>query len=160
MSDNSNKVSFEQLGSNIDAFFSKVETRINDAIPQAYAVKSAIVNAPVRMKSGIDVDLWETENAFKIVCDLPGATKENVQVKLLSPTSIVIKETLEEANGEEINEKVTYHFKERKNELRERTIVLPAAVASDGAKATFSNGVMEITLMKKESGAATDISIE
>jgi len=156
MTDNTNKMSFEQLGSNIDAFFSKVETRFNDTIPQAYAVKSAIVNTPSRMKSGIDVDLGETDKTFVITCDVPGADKENVQVKLLSPTTLLIKAKIEETEKEGI----TYHYKERKVESRERTIVLPAEVTSDGAKATFLNGIIEITLNKIETGEGTDISIE
>jgi len=158
MNGNSNKQTFEQLGSSLDAFFSKIETRVNDTIPPVNTVKSTIFNTPARIKSDLAINLAETDTTFIITCDIPGIEKSQIQVKLLSQTSLNIKINVDKNKIEEEN--VTYILKERKDEPRERTIILPSSVSPEDAKATFNNGVMEIILTKAQKEEATEISIE
>jgi len=154
----SNKQTFEQLGSNLDAFFSKIETRVNDTIPPANSVKSTIFNTPSRIKSELAINLAETDTTFIVTCDIPGIDKSQIQVKLLSQTALNIKINVEKKEVEE--EKVTYILKERKDESRERTVILPLPVSPEDAKARFNNGVMEVILNKAQKEDAKEIEIE
>ena len=149
-------ISFEQIGSGIDRFLSKLEEHYREAVPSATSLKSTIINAPLRMKGNFPTDLAETEDAFIVTCEMPGIEKDNIQIKLINSNTITVKATITDIHYEER----TYLFAERGHESKERTIVLPSEVTADNVKATFRNGVIEITLPKVKTECETDISIE
>ncbi|MDU9376032.1 hypothetical protein McpSp1_06190 [Methanocorpusculaceae archaeon Sp1] len=153
--------SFSSLGGEIDSLFAEMEARATALMNQ-----SGAANLPTAVKSGnlcvfgndFHVDLCENENEIIIVTDLPGIEKEDITVRLLNPETLLIK-TEQRAEIEETDDAGTYHLRERKMGSMQRTIHLPSEVLADCAKASFKNGVMEITLQKKpaEEGVAIDI---
>lgn len=153
--------SFTSLGSELDSLFSEMETRACALMNQ-----SGASTLPAAVKSGnysvfgsdFHVDLCENENEIIVITDLPGVEKEAISVKLLGPETLMIK-TEQQSEMEEGTEG-TYHLRERKLGSMQRNIHLPAAVKSEGAKASFKNGVMEITLQKEKAENGISIDIE
>ncbi|MDO5845292.1 MAG: Hsp20/alpha crystallin family protein [Methanocorpusculum sp.] len=148
--------SFSSIGSEIDALFSEMEARAAECIPQSRSIKTAVKNAVPRITGNFHVDMCETENEIIIVCDLPGVEKSDVSIRLINPTTLVIKTDI-------ITESITngtYHLQERRAESGQRTIILPAKVNPEEAKASFRNGIMEITLPKAEPEEGIKIAVE
>lgn len=153
---------FTSLGSELDSLFAEMEARASALMNQ-----SGVSALPAAVKSGnycmfgsdFHVDLCENENEIIVVTDLPGIAKENISVKLLNPETLLIR-TEQQMQAEEEGAEGTYHLRERKLGSMQRSIHLPAAVKSEGAKASFKNGVMEITLQKDTAEEGTSIDIE
>ena len=153
---------FTSLGSELDSLFAEMEARATSLMNQSWA--SAL---PAAVKSGkycifgsdFHVDLCENENEIIVVTDLPGIAKENISVKLLNPETLLIR-TEQQMQAEEERAEGTYHLRERKLGSMQRSIHLPVAVKPEGAKASFKNGVMEITLLKDTAEEGTSIDIE
>ena len=92
------------------------------------------------------VDVSETNNEYHVHAELPGMTKENVDIQL-SNNNLVIKGHKE--NQTEVNDK-NYHRMERSYGTFQRTIPFTSEINPEGVKATFKNGVLEIDLAKTE----------
>ena len=146
---------FGSIGSDIDEFFSEMEQRLNT---NSDSIKSAVKNVVPRITGDFHVDLCETDSSIIVTCDLPGIEKEDISVKLLNDNTLQIK-TKYESDDTKTDEAGTYHMRERRNGAGQRTIRLPADVAKEGVKASFKNGIMEITLPKvvKEDGVIINI---
>lgn len=90
------------------------------------------------------LDVSETEQAVKIVADLPGLEKQDI--------NIALEDDLLTISGERKEEKEekgkTFHTIERRSGSFFRSIRLPAEVDKKTVDATFSNGVLSITLPK------------
>lgn len=148
--------SFETLGSTLDSFISDVESRAASAVPKPAYLKTTVRNAVPRISGNFCVDLTETEDALVLTCDLPGCTKSDVSVKLISPTALLIQTAV---SSETVSSGV-YHLRERRAAAGKRTILLPEEVTADGAKAVFRNGVLELVLMKVKPEEGEEITIE
>ena len=100
-------------------------------------------------------DVYETENALVVKADLPGLTKKDVSVK--------VKGNNLEINGEKKSEKEekkrNYHVSERYYGKFYRSFVLPDYVDKSKVSATFENGVLEVSIPKKEEEKAIDVEV-
>ena len=98
---------------------------------------------PFKMPS---VDVEDMGKEFRLTADLPGFNKEDVNIEV-GEDSILIhaKKSLSE---EEKNK--NYIRQERAAQTFYRRVQLPEKVRSDDAKASLKNGILEITLPKKE----------
>jgi len=90
------------------------------------------------------VEVYETPQEVVVRVELPGVSKENVDVTVRDNYLVVKAEKKEEI--EEDREHL--HVSERIYGKFERVVPLPADVDPEGAKATFQNGVLEIRLPK------------
>jgi HSP20 family protein len=102
-----------------------------------------------RMQTDLDlplpnVDVSETDNEVEIVAELPGMKQDDVEV-LISDGAIAIR-------GEKQDEKEQrdrgYLVRERTFGQFERVVPLPDGVDLDAAKASFSNGVLRVSIPK------------
>lgn len=173
--------SFETLGSQIDHLISEFGEYASNHIPEGDDVKNSIRTVIPKLPGDLSVDLAETETEFIVTCDLPGAEKENVIIKLQNPTTLYIKADMRAAvaEGDAAAEEVpaaddaaaadgpivterteVYHLRERRVRSRERTLHLPSGVTAEGAKATFKNGIMELILPKITLKEGVEITIE
>jgi len=102
------------------------------------------------------VDVQETEKAYLIEAELPGIKKEEVDLQL-DDNRLAISVNREEKNEEENR---NYIHKERRVSSMQRRIYL-ADAASDDVKAELTNGVLKISVPKKEQvETRTKISID
>ena len=100
-------------------------------------------------------DLIETGDTIRIVCDLPGTKKENIEVQLTTENTLMIRgeRAFEEREGSR------YHRMERFYGNFTRTFVLPASVNPDMINATFKDGVLEVVIPKSEAAKSRKITI-
>jgi len=98
--------------------------------------------SPTRMP---DIDVIDLGTEIHLVADLPGVKKEDINIEL-TPDIIDI-EAEPQAAAE--HEQQPYACRERGCAYKRR-INLPASVIPEKAKARFNNGVLEITMPRKE----------
>ncbi|WP_457639811.1 Hsp20/alpha crystallin family protein [Persephonella sp.] len=90
------------------------------------------------------VDIYEKDNKLVIEAEIPGAKKEDVEVKI-KDNAVVIKG---EVKREEEEKDKTYYRSERFYGVFERVIPLPVEVKVEEAKASFENGILKIEIPK------------
>ena len=97
-------------------------------------------------RGGFDVDLAEYDDELVVVADLPGYEKSEIDVTVQEGRlTITARRSAERDEG---SEEGAYLRRERRSQSARRTVSLPAEVREDDASATYSNGVLTITLPK------------
>lgn len=104
------------------------------------------------------VDVKESKVAYALKFDLPGVGKDQVKIDLHDNTLTVSGERREERKEDD---------KEKKTHLAEvfygsfsRTFTFPEAVDAERAEAKFENGVLALTIPKKETTMRRQITIK
>ncbi|HSV49026.1 MAG TPA: Hsp20/alpha crystallin family protein, partial [Candidatus Acidoferrales bacterium] len=92
------------------------------------------------------VDIEDQGKNYRLMVDLPGFKKEDVQVEL-EEDSVTIN-AKRSASEEEKNKNYVRH--ERSSQTYYRKINLPELIRSDQANAKLNNGILDISLPKKE----------
>ena len=108
-----------------------------------------------RAMSSIPVDVRDRGDALVVTADLPGFEKDDIDVTLADRTLRI--EAEQEAETSEDGEFIR---RERRHKSASRAVRLPEAVAEDGIEATYSNGVLTVTLPKRDAEGGTRIDIE
>lgn len=93
-------------------------------------------------------DVKESDNAFELTMDLPGYTKDNVKAEL-KKGYLVITATREQENND-CEEGCKYVCKERYYGSATRSFYVGKDVTEEDIKARFDNGILKITVPKKE----------
>jgi HSP20 family protein len=107
---------------------------------------------------GLNVDLVDLEEAFEVTADLPGFGTEDIEVELLDDQLRIRAERDQETETEEAGR---YIRRERRERTVDRRVRLPEPVAEEEVEASFTNGVLTVTLPKAETAADThSIDIE
>jgi HSP20 family protein len=83
---------------------------------------------------------------FRVAVDLPGFSKEDVNIEV-GETSIMIHAKKSE---EEEEKQKNYVRRERMARTFYRRLELPEKIKADDSKASLNNGILEIVLPKKE----------
>jgi len=102
------------------------------------------------------VDVIEKDNNVIVRAEIPGIDKDNVDVTL-DGNNLTIKGKSKHESKEAAEE---YHRSEISTGSFSRTLTMPADVDSENVKATFTNGLLEITLPKIENRKRNKISID
>ncbi|MBM3124736.1 MAG: Hsp20/alpha crystallin family protein [Chloroflexi bacterium] len=102
------------------------------------------------------VDMYQTDNEVVVRAALPGIKPDEVQINV---TGEVLHLKGEVKQKDEVKEK-SYHIREQRWGMFERSIVLPSDVIADKAKAEFENGVLTITLPKAEEAKPKTITVK
>jgi HSP20 family protein len=102
------------------------------------------------------VDVIEDDDKVVVKAELPGLTDKDVDISVVDNTLTIKGEKKQE---EEKKEK-GYHRLERSYGMFQRSIMLPASVTSEKAKASFKNGVLEIELPKQEEAKPKQIKVK
>ncbi len=105
----------------------------------------------------IKMDVKEEDKAYTIHAEVPGAKKEDIHVTVEGDTVTVSAEVKRE---EERKEGETVVHSERYYGKVSRRFTLGQALDDAGAKARFENGVLELTLPKKEVAAVRRLTVE
>ena len=100
----------------------------------------------------MDLDLVENDSSFSIHADLPGVSKDDVEVNIEEGilTISAHKENRHEENTD------TVHYMERSYGMYQRSIRLPKNVKPASVSATVQDGVLEVTLPKEGSLPAAE----
>ena len=103
-----------------------------------------------------DVDVYETEGSYVLKADLPGMNKEDIKIDV-NDNTLTFKG---EKKLEEKTEKDSYVRVERSYGAFTRSFTLSDNVDAENIQASYTNGVLEITLAKKEEAKPKEINIE
>jgi HSP20 family protein len=101
------------------------------------------------------VDIYETDEAFVLKAELPGFSKEDLQIELHDNRLTLRGERKHETEAKEEQ----YHRRERAYGRFERAFWLPTPVDADKIQATFKDGVLELKLPKSEAAKPKRIAI-
>jgi len=101
-------------------------------------------------------DLVETDTAYRIDLDVPGMTKEDININLQNNTLTVrgTRSTERKKEGEE------YVRVERAMGNFHRTFTLPETVDADSIEAKYDNGVLRIHVPKTAGSTRKQIEIQ
>ncbi len=103
------------------------------------------------------INVSETDKAFEVQAELPGVNKEDVKVAIEHQRVTIEAESTheqEQRKGENLL------YTERSASKFMRSFVLPVDVDEASAEARMENGVLTLTLPKKQGNAATRIAIQ
>ncbi|MCI0513228.1 Hsp20/alpha crystallin family protein [candidate division KSB1 bacterium] len=101
-------------------------------------------------------DIVENVDNYEINLELPGIQREDVKINLVENTLTVRGE---KKQTEKIDEKKYYRIERRFGNFQ-RTFQLPTEVDAAKVSATFKDGMLTITLIKKEETKPREISIQ
>lgn len=102
------------------------------------------------------VDILETENELLIKADLPDVDMQDIQVEIENGT-LTLKGERKFAQDDKSHD---YHRIERSYGSFARYFSLPDTVEADKVKADYKNGVLSVTIPKKEIAKPRSINIQ
>ncbi|NPA57732.1 MAG: Hsp20/alpha crystallin family protein [Aquificae bacterium] len=120
----------------------RIEQELNKVFNELVPTPKAEIEEITRWAPRVDV--YEKDNKLVIEAEIPGAKKEDVEVKI-KDNAVIIRG---EVKREEEEKDKTYYRTERFYGVFERVIPLPVDVKPDEAKATFENGILRIEIPK------------
>jgi HSP20 family protein len=102
------------------------------------------------------VDIYEDTNRLVLKLEVPGIPEENLQIILDNQTLTVKGERTFVQDEKEEN----FHRIERRYGSFARSFSLPATIDTESAHASYENGVLAVTLQKKEAAKPKQLKIE
>lgn len=102
------------------------------------------------------VDVYEEKDNVVIKAEIPGLSKEDINVQVTGSTLMIKGEKKRE---EEVKED-DYYRCERSFGSFTRAVALPSDVKPDQVKASFKNGVLEVRLPKTEEAKKKAITVK
>lgn len=96
----------------------------------------------------VSVDLADHDDEFEVTADLPGYDRENIDLSVAERTLRITAERDEETEAGDEN----YLRRERRRQSVSRSLSLPEPVAETEASATYTNGILTVTLPKATGG--------
>jgi HSP20 family protein len=101
------------------------------------------------------VDLYETSGAFVLTAELPGLTREEIDIQA-EESRVVIRG--ERGTGQVASEQ--YHRVERGHGRFSRAFVLPEPIDVDGVTADLKDGLLTLTIPKAGGRGARRVAVE
>ncbi len=104
------------------------------------------IGAPSRESFFPSVDVYETEEDVVVKAEVPGVKPGNMDI-MVYPDRATVSAKMDE----HVEEKgANYHRRERRSGGFLRTVHLPSEVDTENARASFSDGVLEIRMPKAD----------
>jgi HSP20 family protein len=105
----------------------------------------------------MSVDVADRGETFEVTADLPGFSKDDISVSVRETRLTIAAES--ETEAEESDE--DYLRRERSRRSMSRSVTLPDPVDESAVAATYRNGVLTVTLPKREAvDTGTHIEVE
>ncbi len=158
---------FEGLGRQFDDMLSEMETRFRGVMLGSGQYLPAGGFGPggvgdrllPAVRGEFRIDVQEDLDDVVVVADLPGVERENIAVRLLSPEQLEIA-CERRSERQETGETGQFVRQERTFGYMTRVIPLPHEVTAEGARSSFTNGVLELRLRKMTVERGTLIPLE
>ena len=103
----------------------------------------------------LPLDIYRTADALVVKAALPGVKPEDVQVTVEGDSLTIAGEFRDEHSEDERG----YVFRELRRGSFSRTVQLPNDIAADHAQAHYDNGVLSLTLPRREEARPRQIRI-
>ena len=101
-------------------------------------------------------DIYEEKDNIIVKSELPGISKDDIEIHLTENTLTLTGEK----RKEEKIEKKDYYRLERTSGSFKRSVALPAEVQTGKAKASFKDGVLEVKIPKTEAAKKKEHKIK
>jgi HSP20 family protein len=134
--------------------FEEIE-RMFDRMSREFAGAGREFDRPALAGGGVSVDVADRDGEVVVTADLPGYEKADIDLTVDGDRLTLAAERTRTTDEEEGD----YVRRERRHAQVRRTVRLPEAVLEDEATATYTNGVLTVTLPKR-SGGGDRIEIE
>ena len=102
------------------------------------------------------VDIYETDNDIVLKAELPGVDSKDVEVRVEDNTLYLKGERKFEKEVKDQN----YHRIERSYGSFARSFSLPSSISTDKVKAEFKDGLLTISMPKREEAKPKTVKIE
>ena len=102
------------------------------------------------------LDVKDNDDTVEVRCDLPGVGKDDIDISVSGNVLTIKGEKSEEKEDKES----TYYRKESWSGSFQRSVQLPDTVDPDKADATMKDGVLVLTLPKKEEEKRKKINVK
>lgn len=102
------------------------------------------------------VDIYETENELVLKADLPEVDQKNIDVRVENQTLTIAGER----KFEKKDDQKGFHRIERSYGSFVRSFAVPNTFDTDQIAANFKNGVLTVTLPKKEAAKPRQVKVE
>src|SRR5262245_4371278 len=102
------------------------------------------------------IEVADPPAAVIVKAQVPGVSKENLQANV-TDTSLTLRAEVQE---DKTTEERKYHRREFHYGAFLRTITLPATVQAEQATAQLKDGVLEVTIPKREETKTKDVPIQ
>lgn len=104
------------------------------------------------------VDIEDTGDAYILRAEVPGVSRDNVEVSV-TPRSVSLSAHMEESRQVESYQGHFIH-RERSQGQFQRTFSLPQEVDPDSARATFRDGLLTVDMPKAENARSRRVDIQ
>ncbi len=105
----------------------------------------------------VSMDIYEEGDNVFVEVKASGFEKDDIKIQIESNV-ITVNGSIKKETEENLKNR-KYYRKEIKSLSFSRTAELPSLVNADGAKAVFKNGMLKITLPKREEAKPKSISV-
>jgi HSP20 family protein len=139
-----------------DQFGRMVENMFEDFFAPA-AQAAALSRWPEEGTSSPRLNVTENEKSFQVQAEMPGVKKEDVKVAIDRQRVTIEAETKHE---EEKKEGENLVYAERTARKFMRSFMLPTEVDDAGADARLEDGILTLTLPKKQASGAKRLTIQ
>ncbi len=102
------------------------------------------------------VDIIDRETEIVVKAELPGVAKEDIDLSITDNTVTIKGSTSHEEKEEQGN----YYRCEISRGSFSRTVALPSDVNADGAKASFNDGILQLTIPKEAKSHRRKITVD
>lgn len=102
------------------------------------------------------IDVVDRETEVLVKAEVPGVEKKDLDISV-SDSTVTIKGS---SRREEKEERGDYYRREISTGSFSRTVTLPAEVDGSRAKASFSDGILELTIPKIEKAKRISVKVE
>jgi len=116
---------------------------------------------PVRFWRGdgawdLPLDMYQTDNDVVVKAAIPGVNPDEVDISIAGDNLTIRGEHKDEHEAKEQD----YFYKESCYGSFSRSVLIPVAIDSEKAEATFENGVMTLTIPKAEPAKTKQIKVK
>ena len=133
--------------------FSVLDAVVDDWLAQRPATPRETGVTPTRAR----LDVSEREDRYEVRAELPGASRDAIAVDI-DGTRVSISASAKAAPEQNEGGKLLYT--ERRPASYARSLELPQAVNADAAQAKFEDGVLTLTLPKKDAPKARRLAVQ
>ncbi len=112
--------------------------------------------APGETVATLALDIFESDDEVTVRALLPGVRPEEVEISVTGGVLTIHGEEKEEKE----EKKGSYHLRERRYGAFRRSIQLPVSVNAEKAEASLKDGVLTVTLPKKEEARPKRIQVK
>jgi len=135
---------WQSFRNEMQRFFDQFWNRGFPSLPRAFDMEPPWRGVPSLGIASPAVDLAEDDKTYRITAELPGMTEKDIDVNLSGDTLTIKGEKREEKEEKAKN----YYLSERHYGSFQRSFVLPDGIDRDKIDASFSAGVLTLTLPK------------